>query len=115
MSLPPIDAACAEAVIVSSSLNFPLSIASQTSSIVITFVMDAQGRCSCGFFSNNILPDEVSISTADGAVIVSSVTALTSTENTGIAVKIIAIIKANDNFFYHKNTSFNNMNEVWLV
>ena len=39
-----IEAACAEEVMISSSFRLPLSIASKTSSRVITLVIDAQGR-----------------------------------------------------------------------
>ena len=46
-------AACAEAVSTSSRCSVPASIASNTSKSVITFVMDAQGRCTWADFSYN--------------------------------------------------------------
>ena len=53
MSEPPMPAACAEAVSTSSRCSVPASIASNTSKSVITFVMDAQGRCTWADFSYN--------------------------------------------------------------
>ena len=77
MSLPPMDEACSPAVMVSVSASLPLSIASITSSRVITLVTDAQGRCSWGFFSYRIFPVDASIRTAAGALTSPSSSALT--------------------------------------
>ena len=43
--------------------------------------MDAQGRCSCAFFSNSTFPVDASIKTADGAGSSSAESAVTLVEN----------------------------------
>ena len=72
MSDPPIDAAWALAVTVSVRAILPASNASITSSSVITLVIEAQARFSCGFFSYNTFPVCASIRTAAGALTSSS-------------------------------------------
>ena len=100
MSLPPIEAACADAVMVSSKCSVPLSIASKTSKSVITFVIDAQGRRSCVFFSKRILPESASIRIAEGAETLSSSSAKAG--QTGKISRDIARKKEIKAFFINK-------------
>ena len=67
ISEPPMDAAWAEAVTVSSHCIFPLSSASMTKISVITLVIEAQALTSWEFFSNSTVPVSASIRTAAGA------------------------------------------------
>ena len=62
--LPPIEAARSEIVTESSSVIFPLSTASMTSSIVMTLVTEASGSSLCASCSNNTSPLSASTSTA---------------------------------------------------
>ena len=61
---------------VSSVLMLPSSIASSTSSIVMTFVTDAGGSAASAFFSNRTVPVEASMRIADFA---------SMSENTGLS------------------------------
>ena len=64
---PPMEVAWVEAVTVSSQLSAPLSMASMTSSRVMTLVTEAGSYCLVAFSSYKILPVVFSISTAVGA------------------------------------------------
>ena len=89
-----------------------LSTSSKTSKSVIIFVTDAHGLCSCGFFSKRTLPVDDSISTADGADMLSALRAFTFNPTNGNNKNTAHNVIETNAFLTTKNTSVLNMNKV---
>ena len=90
--LPPIDAACALPVTVSSYESAPESMASIVSSSVITFVTLAGSRGVCSSLAKSTVPVCFSIKRAEGASSVSS-SARTGTHKSSANSRIIGNIR----------------------